>query len=30
MVGTIDMNVSVFWKTSKGFLKYVALQHFQK
>ena len=30
MVGTIDMTVSVFWKTSAGFRKSVVLQYFPK
>ena len=30
MVGTIDMNVSVFWKTPAGILKSAVLQHFPK
>ena len=30
MVGTVDMNLSVFLETSAGFLKSVVLKHFPK
>ena len=30
MGGTIDMNIEIFWETSMGFLKIMALQVFPK